>query len=339
MKSKKIFLILFFLFIIIDIWPEEKTTKSKKIYNIKYLDGRNIYYLPGAKIICFTDTVISIKNNIIKLTKGRIWVTTTKRSLLKIVWNKKNIEINGATIDINTKNNLLTVFKGVVYVAGQRVDKQKTINLTNNNISVVKDLDKWQKKNIEEEVVSIGLEIHGKKEIVEKFNNKLKETFANNYWILVKDNPEFFVKINISENKKIVNGTIFHILSERIIGIIDNKTEKMPIEYFAIDTGNKILQVINSFIEDEFYLGKILVIEMMGFDEDTLKAIKEFLLKIAGVKIIEERNYYEIKKVLKINYIGNGYDIAEIIKNSKIGNKKLNIWHISKNNLKIKVQN
>lgn len=339
MKSKKIFLILIFLFIITDVFAEEKTIKNKEIHNIKYSDGKNIYYLPGARISCFADSVTSIKNNIVKLTKGRIWVTATKRSLLKIVWNKKNIEINGATIDINTTNNLLTVFNGVVYISGKRVNKRETINLTNKNISVIKDLDEWQKKNMNEEIVSVMVEMQGKKEIVEKFNNKLKEIFENNYWTSAKDNPEFLVKINVSENDKTVKGTISHILSEKIIGIIDDKTEEKPIEYFAINTGNNILQVINSFIEDEFYLGKTLVIETTGFDEGTLKAIREVLLKISGVKIIEEKSYYEIKKVFKINYTGNGYDVAEIIKNSNINNKKLNIWHISKNNLKIKIQN
>lgn len=340
MKNKKIFLILFFLFIIIIIFTAEKP--NKEIYNIKYSGGKNIYYLPGIKIICSYDSNINIKNNIIKSAKGRIWITATKRSLLKIILDKKNIEINGATVDINTTNNYLTVFNGTIYISGQRVNKGQTINLTNMITSVIKDMDEWQAENIKSETTFISVEIQGGKEKKEIFNKKLKEILKNNYWTSKESEPEFLLKINISEPDGGIKGTITHILSNKIIVVIDEKIAEnydndIPLEISAINIANKIISLINSFIEDELYSGRVIIIETSDFKDDDLKEFRKILSIIPEIKILEENNYYDIKNVFKVNYIGTGYDIIEFIKNSNINDKKLNIWYISKNNLKIKI--
>ncbi len=336
MKIKKIIFYLFFIVIYFNIYAANKETFP---VNIKYSDGRNIYYLPGVKIISSSGSLISIKNNFLNITKGRIWVSATKRALLKVSIGKKSFEINGATVDINTNKKTLVVFNGIIYLSGKRINKRESINLKNNEISILKDTDDWQKKNMTEETNSVVVEMQEENEITEKFNNKLKEMFENNYWTSAKENPEFFIKTNISEKDKTVKGIITHILSEKIIGIIDEKIEEINPEYIAINTGNNILRIINSFIEDEFYKGRVLVVETTEFTTDDLKIFRDILHNIPGIKIIEEKSYYEIKNIFKVNYIGTGYDIAEILKNNSINNKKLNIWQISKDNLKIKLQN
>jgi len=333
MKIRIIIVVVFFVLVFINIYAEKKEPTP---VNIKYSDGRNIYYLSGAKIVSPAGSVISIKNNILNITKGRIWVSVTKRSLLKISIGKKSFEINGATVDINTGNNSLTVFDGIVYVSGKRVNKGQIINLKNKNILVLKDLDVWQEKNIGEEVISVAVETQGKKEIAEKSNKKLKEIFESNYLTSAKENPEFLVKINISENDKTVKGTILHIPSEKIIGIIDENIEAIETEYMAINTGNNILRIINSFIEEELHTGRVLVMETTEFNADEIKILTGILNNIPGLKILEKKSYYEIKNVFKINYIGTGYDIAEVLKNKDINNKKINAWFVSKNNIKIK---
>lgn len=335
MKNKTFFFTSILLFIIINVFA-----KNKDIYNINYSDGKKVYCLTGARIICSPGSLISIKGNNINLTKGRIWVTTGKKTFIKIIQNNNSIEINGATVDLNSADNLLSVFNGDVYVFGKRIGRGQVIDLKNKKIDFIKNPDEWQKQNIEMETISVLTEIQGKKEIKEMFEKTLTGIIKNNYRIVSDNEPEFLVRISISETGNKANGTIVHVSSGQITGIIDEKTEeKNPAEINAINTGSRIFDIINFYTENELYNGRIIIIETTDLKSADFDAFRKMLLKISGSKILEEKNYYNIKNIFKMSYAGNGYDLAEIIKNHKISNKKINIYYISKYNLKIKIQN
>jgi hypothetical protein len=337
MKNKIFLIILIFIFIIADIHPDNNKVKNPDIYKIDYFNGKKVYYLNGAKIICSADSEVNIKDNNIKLLRGRIWVTSAKSKLLKIIFNKNIFEITGASVDINTFTKLVSVFNGIIYISGKRVSKGQTINLNKMQIINIKDKDNWQNENIKAEITSVFLEINGKKEIKDTFSNYIIKKVKDNYFTSSDNEQEFLVKINIPESEGVIKGTITHILSQQIIGIIDEKIDnKSSYEIAALDTGTRICEIINSFIENELYKGRIIIIETTDFKTEDINDFKKLLSVITTGKILEEKEYYKIKNVLKYSYIGDGYDIAEIIKKS---DKKFNIYHISKNNLKIKVQN
>lgn len=336
MKIKiNLLLILFFLFI--NIQASEIICFNK----IKYSDGRIVYYFQGAKVVCSPDANVKINKNIIQLTKGKLWVTTVSSILLKIIYKKTQIEVNRATIDINSEKDTLFVFNGFVYVNGNRVNRGQNISIKNFKINKTENPDEWQKENIKSEITSVSVETQAKDEIKDMFNKKIYEILADNYLTSGKDETEFLVKLTISEKDGSVRGTITNIINEKIIGIIDEKLtdssdKSFPVEYAAVKIGNNLIFIINSFIENELYKGRTIVIESSQLNEVDLNVLKNILLNISGLKITEERSYYNIKHIIKVNYMGNGYDIAEII---KIKNNKFNIWHISRSDIKIKVQN
>jgi hypothetical protein len=336
MKIKiNFFLILFLLFI--NIQASENICLNK----IKYSDGRSIYYFQGAKVICSPDADVKIYKNIIKLTKGKLWVTAAGSTLLKIIYKKIQIEVNRATVDINSEKNTLFIFNGFVYMNGNRVNKGQNINLKNFKINKTENPDTWQEENIKAEITSVSLETQAKDEIKDKFNKKIYEILTDNYLTSGKDENEFLIKLTISEKDNTVKGTINNIINEKIIGIIDEKLndgnyQSFPVEYAAVKTGNNLISIINSFMEGELYKGRTIAIETSQLNDTDLNVLKNILLNISGLKIIEEKSYYKIKHIIRVNYIGNGYDIAEIIKDKS---NKFKIWYISKSNIKIKVQN
>ena len=115
----------------------------------------------------------------------------------------------------------------------------------------------------------------------------------------------------------------------------NDEKNKLP-EIKAMQIGNDITFRINSFIEDEFKQGRMIIVEMTDSRSEDMDEFTKILSGISGVKILEEKKYYDVKRVFIIQYIGNGFDLAEIIKNYNVKNKKFDIWHASGSNLKIK---
>jgi len=340
-KNVKIFLALFFLFTLGNVFAKEATSGNKKTYDVKRSDGTIVYYMTGDRVACTADSVFEINDNVIKLIKGRVWVTAVRLSPVKVICGKDRIEINGATVDVNVAENLLTVFNGSVFVSGKRVNKGETINLKNRNVSFVKEPDDWQNENVKAETATVTVETRAEDKIKELFDKKIKEILKNNYFTSGENEPEFLVKIDVSGQDIAVKGTITHVVSGKIIGIIDeNKTgndEKNTLpEIKAMQIGNDITFRINSFIEDEFKQGRMIIVEMTDARSEDMDEFTKILSGISGVKILEEKKYYDVKRVFIIQYIGNGFDLAEIIKNYNVKNKKFDIWHASGSNLKIK---
>ncbi|MCX7699213.1 MAG: hypothetical protein N2114_07110 [Candidatus Goldbacteria bacterium] len=328
----------FYIFLIINIFAENKALKDECIYEIKYADGKKIYNLKDARIICAPQTLINIKGYDIRIKKGsRIWVTVSKKKNLKIINNKNIIEISGATVDLDIFGNSMAVFNGIIYFAGKRVLSGHAINLKTKDISVIKEIDEWQRENIKMEASSVLIEIQAEKELKENYNKKFMEIIKNNYWLTNEVEPEFLIKITISESDGKINGTVTHIPAQQIIGIIDETLDKNDITNINVTViASRILDVINLYRDNELHNGRMVIIEASDFINKDIDEFRKILSDIPGNKILEEKSYYNIKNVFKMNFLGNGHDIAEIIKNR---NKKVNIYYISKNNLKIKIQN
>jgi hypothetical protein len=342
-KNVKILLTLFFLFTIGNVFAKEETSGNKKIYDVKRSDGTMVYYMTGDRAACFADSVVEINDNVIKLIRGRVWVTAARLFPVKVICGKDMIEINGATADVNAAENLLTVFNGTVFVSGKRVNKGGTINLKNHNVSSssVKEPDDWQNENVKAETTTVAIEIRAVDKIKEVFDKKIREIIKNNYFTSGENEPEFLVKIEVSGHDMAVKGTITHVVSGKIIGIIDenkmeNDEKNKLAEIKAIQIGNEVISRINSFMEDELRTGRMIVMEITDLSAEELDEFTKILSDIPGVKILKVKKYYDVKRVFEINYAGSGYDAAEIIKNYSVKNKKFDVWYVSGNNLKIK---
>jgi len=141
-----------------------------------------------------------------------------------------------------------------------------------------------------------------------------------------------------------VNGYITNDATSEVIGIIDIQQKPSSAEGSAMAAAYQSILVkaaqssgLKIQEQDEKWLkyGTRLFIEASGFNKDEYNEIKAILEGINGISSIKYSDFYGQKGVYEANYIGSGFDLAEILKQVKLKNSSINVWKYSKNVVKL----
>lgn len=152
------------------------------------------------------------------------------------------------------------------------------------------------------------------------------------------DNPKedydlkFDLKMEKKDSRYLFNGMIKNPLTDETVAIIheDEPADETGILSGFSKAGMKAGRAIQFYGSRVLTEGTKVFIEVDGYNTENANEIKEILEKTPGINGLKYTDFDGKKAVFEMQFMGNGYDLAEIIRGIKIKNKSINIWKISK---------